>query len=161
MIQPYQINSVSKNNFLSLMSSYEQNFKDLSKLICLDIITQNNELKKFVSFPNATDKKLSLLIKSVTNHTAIIKFSYDFFSDDICINYVELKIYFDSRQVEIMSTNDNRSSKILSNIRFFITSKVFNKLKQYFQFPSITHAIFIHQCQFSTVYCTIIFKHGI
>ena len=132
MIQPYQINSVSKNNFLSLMSSYDQNFKDLSKLICLDIITQNNELKKFVSLPNATDKKLSLLIKSVTNHTAIIKFSYDFFSDDICINYVELKIYFDSRQVEIMSTNDNRSSKILSNIREFHNLRLGKWYKNYF-----------------------------
>ena len=132
MIQPYQINSISKNNFLSLMSSYEQNFKDLSKLICLDIITQNNELKKFVSLPNATDKKLSLLIKSVTNHTSIIKFSYDFFSDDICINYVELKIYFDSRQVEIMSTNDNRSSKILSNIREFHNLRLGKWYKNYF-----------------------------
>lgn len=55
-----------------------------------------------------------------------------FFSDDICINYVELKIYFDSRQVEIMSTNDNRSSKILSSIREFHNLRLGKWYKNYF-----------------------------
>ena len=49
MIQAFQINSVSKNNFISLMISYEKNYKDFSKLVDLSIITQRNTSKKFES----------------------------------------------------------------------------------------------------------------
>ena len=42
MIQTYQNNSVSKNNFLSLMRSYEVNYRDLVKLVDINIINIKN-----------------------------------------------------------------------------------------------------------------------
>ena len=95
MIQAHNINSVSKNNFLSLMKLYEKNYYLVSKLINLEILNVNNLDKSFQSDPGTPSKKLLLSISSISKHTSTIKFSYNFFSQDIYINYVQLKIYFD------------------------------------------------------------------
>ena len=79
MIHSNQINSVSKNNFLSLMRTYEKNYKIISKLINFNIINKDNINAKFESKSKITKKKLLLSISYVTNHTALIKFSYNFF----------------------------------------------------------------------------------
>ena len=50
------INSVSKNNFLSLMKSYERNFRLLRDLIDFRIITEKN-ISKFL--------KLNLILQII------------------------------------------------------------------------------------------------
>ena len=88
MIQIFQKNSVSKNNFLSLMKSYEVNYQDFIKLVDIKIIKHKNLNKKYVSMPSRSKKKLSLSIQSVSNHTAIVRFSYTFFSYSFLEKYV-------------------------------------------------------------------------
>ena len=41
MIEARQINSVSKNNFLSLMESYEINYTQISKFVDLENLNPN------------------------------------------------------------------------------------------------------------------------
>ena len=53
MIQAHQINSVSKNNFLSLMKLYEKNYYLITNLINTEVININNLNKD----PNQLDKK--------------------------------------------------------------------------------------------------------
>ena len=137
MIQTYQNNSVSKNNFLSLMRSYEVNYRDLVKLVDINIINIKNLNKIYQSLSSDQDKKLSLQIKSVTNHTAEIRFSYNFPISDLSYNFVDLKIYFDSKQAEIISSKNNRYKKICSNISSFHNIRLSKWYKNY----SVSHWI--------------------
>ena len=61
------------------MRTYEKNYKIISKLINFNIINKDNINAKFESKSKITKKKLLLSISYVTNHTALIKFSYNFF----------------------------------------------------------------------------------
>jgi len=115
MIQVNQTNTVSKNNFLSLMESYESNYKIISRLIDFSVFKESNIKKNFYLKSNNADKKLLFLIKSLTKHTAIINFSYDYFENNVYVKYTEIKIYFDSKQIEILKSNNfnyNTSIKI-------------------------------------------------
>ena len=132
MIQAFQVNSVSKNNFISLMTSYEKNYKDFSKLVDLSIITESNISKKFESSTGHVDKKLSLSVELVTNHTAQVRFAYNFFSNNTYINYVDLKIYFDSRQAEIINTNDSKSMHTATDINKYHNMRLSKWYKNYF-----------------------------
>jgi len=132
MIDGLQINSVSKNNFLSLMKSYERNYNYASDLINFDIICLNNISKNFESRSSYGGKKLLLSIKSVSNHTALIRFSYDFFSDNIYINYVDIKIYFDSKQVEVLNTKRLMHNIDHKNIQKFHNIRLSRWYKSYF-----------------------------
>ena len=82
MIQAHQINSVSKNNFLSLMKLYEKNYYLISNLINLEVINSSSLNKNFESTSVILDKKLLLSVYSISKHTALIKFSYNFFQID-------------------------------------------------------------------------------
>ena len=66
MIQGNQINTVSKNNFLSLMRSYESNYKKISKLIDFRVFEESNIGKNFFFKSNDDNKKLLFFIKSIT-----------------------------------------------------------------------------------------------
>lgn len=132
MIHSNQINSVSKNNFLSLMRTYEKNYKIISKLINFKIINKDNINAKFESKSKITKKKLLLSISYVTNHTALIKFSYNFFSKDTYINYVELKIYFDSKQLEIINSNGMHQRLFCNDIQKFHNLRLSKWYKSYF-----------------------------
>ena len=132
MIQTYQNNSVSKNNFLSLMRSYEVNYRDLFKLVDINIINIKNLNKIYESSSTNDDKKLSLEIKSVTNHTAEVRFSYSFSISGLSYNFVDLKIYFDSNQVEIISTKNYKHKKICSDISSFHNVRLSKWYKNYF-----------------------------
>ena len=132
MIQTHQNNSVSKNNFLSLMKSYEVNYRDLAKLVDINIINIENLNKIYESLSSDDKKKLSLQIKSVTNHTAEIRFSYSFTISGLSYNFVDLKIYFDSKQVEIISPNNNKHKKICSDITSFHNVRLSKWYKNYF-----------------------------
>jgi len=126
------INSVSKNNFLSLMKSYERNFRLLRDLIDFRIITEKNISKFFEAKPNITDNSLRLNICSISNHTAEIKFSYNFFPGNKFIEYVSLKIYFDSKQVEIIDFNRSRKGIQANNIKNFHDIRLRKWYKNYF-----------------------------
>ena len=132
MIQIFQKNSVSKNNFLSLMKSYEVNYQDFIKLVDIKIINHKNLNKKYVSMPSRSKKKLSLSIQSVSNHTAIVRFSYTFFSSEQSLNYVDLKIYFDSKQVEIISSSKSRAYKIHKDLKSYHNQRLSRWYKNYF-----------------------------
>ncbi len=124
MIQSNQVNTVSKNNFLSLMKSYESNYKKISKLIDFKVFEESNIGKNFFFKSNNGNKKLLFFIKSVTAHTAIIKFSYDYLNNNVYFEYTEIKIYFDSRQVEIIkSSNFNNALKKINNFHALRLSK--------------------------------------
>ena len=132
MIQAHNINSVSKNNFLSLMKLYEKNYYLVSKLINLEILNVNNLDKSFQSDPGTPSKKLLLSISSISKHTSTIKFSYNFFSQDIYINYVQLKIYFDSKQVEIIDENNFNKKIHLKDMKKFHSMRLSKWYKSYF-----------------------------
>ena len=132
MIQAHQINSVSKNNFLSLMKLYEKNYYLISNLINLEVINSSSLNKNFESTSVILDKKLLLSIYSVSKHTALIKFSYNFFSKDTYINYVDLKIYFDSKQVEIIDSNGFNKKICLKDIQKFHNIRLSKWYKSYF-----------------------------
>ena len=125
-------NSVSKNNFLSLMKSYERNFRLLRDLIDFRIITEKNIKKFFEANPITSDKVLRLGIHSISNHTAEIKFSYNFFPGNKFIDYVSLKIYFDSKQVEILDLNKHRKGIPVNNIQSFHDIRLSKWYKNYF-----------------------------
>jgi len=132
MIKAYQINSVSKNNFLSLMRTYEKNYKTIFKLINFNIINKANINSKFESKSEITNQKLMLTIRSVSNHTALIKFSYNFFSKNVYINYVELKIYFDSKQLEIIDADGFSKKFYNDDIQKFHNLRLSKWYKSYF-----------------------------
>ena len=132
MIQAHQINSVSKNNFLSLMKLYEKNYFLVSNLINLEIINISSLNKNFESSSIELNKKLLLSVYSVSKHTALIKFSYNFFSKDTYINYVNLKIYFDSKQVEIIDSNGFNKNKCLKDMQKFHNIRLSKWYKSYF-----------------------------
>ena len=132
MIYASEYNSVSKNNFLSLMKTYERNYKIISKLINFDIINKNNINSKFESKSKCSKKKLRLTINYVTAHTALIKFSYNFFSKNTYINYVELKIYFDSKQLEIINSNGTYQKVFSNDIQKFHNLRLSKWYKSYF-----------------------------
>ena len=132
MIQAHQINSVSKNNFLSLMKLYEKNYYLITNLINTEVININNLNKDFQSSSVDLNKKLLLSIYSVSKHTALVKFSYNFFSKDTYINYVNLKIYFDSKQVEIIDSNGFNKSKCLKDMQKFHNIRLSKWYKSYF-----------------------------
>ena len=124
MIQGNQINTVSKNNFLSLMRSYESNYKKISKLIDFRVFEESNIGKNFFFKSNDDNKKLLFFIKSITTHTAIINFSYDYLNNNLYVRYTEIKIYFDSKQVEIIkSSNFKNASKKINNFHALRLSK--------------------------------------
>lgn len=127
-----RINSVSKNNFLSLMRSYERNFRLLRDLVDFRIITEKNIRKSFEVKPDISDKSLRLDICSISNHTAEIKFSYNFFPGYKFIEYVSLKIYFDSKQVEILGLSKFKKRQSLNNIQNFHDIRLSKWYKNYF-----------------------------
>ncbi len=132
MIQIFQKNSVSKNNFLSLMKSYEVNYQDFIKLVDVKIINHKNLNKEYISMPSSSKKKLSLFIQSVSNHTAIVRFSYTFFSNEQPFNFVDLKIYFDSKQVEIISSKKSKTNKIHKDLKNYHSERLSRWYKNYF-----------------------------
>ena len=132
MIDTLQISSVSKNNFISLMKSYERNYNFLYKLINFDIFCLKNVNKNFESRAYSGNKKILLSILSVTNHTALIKFSYNFFSDNTYTSYVDLKIYFDSKQVEILNNKGLKINMDNKNIQKFHNIRLSKWYKSYF-----------------------------
>jgi len=132
MIGTLKINSVSKNNFLSLMRYYEMNFNFLSKLIDFDIFCLKNLNKNFESRSFNGDNKILLSILSVSSHTALIKLSYNFFSDNTYISYVELKIYFDSKQAEVINSKRLNMNIDNKNIQRFHNMRLSKWYKSYF-----------------------------
>ncbi len=58
MMQLFEYNSVSKNNFLSLMKTYEVNYKDFVKLVNIEIINSDNINKHYVSVSSISKKKI-------------------------------------------------------------------------------------------------------
>ena len=132
MINLSKINSVSKNNFLSLMRSYEKNYITIFELIDLNLICPNNISKKFESKSKYSNKKLLLTIESVSNHTALIRFSYNLFSNDTYINFVDIKIYFDSKQIEVLNTNSFSQNNFNKKIQNFHNLRLSKWYKSYF-----------------------------
>ena len=132
MIEARQINSVSKNNFLSLMESYEINYAQISKFVCLKNINPSVVGKRFASTSRVGGKKLLLLVESISNHTVFIKFSYNYFSDGEFISYVDLKIFLDSKQVEIIHSNEIKRRKLEVTIQKFHTIRLTKWYKNYF-----------------------------
>ena len=132
MIEARQINSVSKNNFLSLMESYEINYAQISKFVCLKNINPSVVGNRFASTSKVGGKKLLLLVESISNHTVFIKFSYNYFSDGEFISYVDLKIFLDSKQVEIIHSNEIKRRKLEVTIQKFHTIRLTKWYKNYF-----------------------------
>ena len=132
MIQAYQINSVSKNNFLSLMKSYEKNYYSIKNLVDLEILNIKSIGKKFQSKPGKSKEKLLLSVCTISKHTAEIKFSYNFFSKDVYVNYVDLKIYFDSKQVEIIESKNFKQKQYLKDMQTFHNIRLSKWYKSYF-----------------------------
>ncbi len=114
------------------MRTYERNYKIISKLINFNIINKANINSKFESKSEITKQKLMLTITSVSNHTALIKFSYNFFSKNVYINYVELKIYFDSKQLEIIDSNRLTKKFYNDDIQKFHNLRLSKWYKSYF-----------------------------
>ena len=132
MIETRQINSVSKNNFLSLMESYEINYTQISKFVDLENLNPNVIGRSFISNNKAGGKKLLLFVESISNHTVFIKFSYNYFSDDEHVSYVDLKIFLDSKQVEIIHSNELDYRKPEVTIQEFHTMRLTKWYKNYF-----------------------------
>ena len=132
MIELHQINSVSKNNFLSLMESYEINYTQIAKFVDLENLNPNIIGRSFISANKAGDKKLLLLVESISNHTVFIKFSYNYFSNEEYISYVDLKIFLDSKQVEIIYSNELEQRKPGVTIQKFHTIRLTKWYKNYF-----------------------------
>lgn len=132
MIEAQQINSVSKNNFLSLMESYEINYTQISKFVDLENLNPNVIGRSFISNNKAGEKKLLLFVESISNHTVFIKFSYNYFSDDEHVSYVDLKIFLDSKQVEIIHSNELDHRKPEVTIQKFHTMRLTKWYKNYF-----------------------------
>ncbi len=132
MMQIFEYNSVSKNNFLSLMKTYEVNYKDFIKLVNIEIINSDNINKNYVSISSISKKKLSLQIQTASNHTATVRFSYNFLSDDLLLKYVDLKIYFDSKQVEIIDEDKRSNNSIKKDIKNFHNERLSRWYKNYF-----------------------------
>ena len=82
--------------------------------------------------PSSSKKKLSLFIQTVSNHTAIVRFSYTFFSSEQSFNFVELKIYFDSKQVEIISSTKSKTNKIHKDLKSYHNERLSRWYKNYF-----------------------------
>ena len=97
-----------------------------------NVLTVKNLNKTYESSSSNDDKKLSLEIKSVTNHTAEVRFSYSFSISGLSYNFVDLKIYFDSNQVEIISTKNYKHKKICSDISSFHNVRLSKWYKNYF-----------------------------
>ena len=132
MIEARQINSVSKNNFLSLMESYEINYTQISKFVDLENLNPNVNGRSFISNNKAGQKKLLLFVESISNHTVFIKFSYNYFSDEEYVSYVDLKIFLDSKQVEIIHSNELDRRKPEVTIQKFHTMRLTKWYKNYF-----------------------------
>ena len=132
MIEARQINSVSKNNFLSLMESYEINYTQISKFVDLENLNTNIIGRSFTSNNKAGEKKLLLFVESISNHTVFIKFSYNYFSDEEYVSYVDLKIFLDSKQVEIIHSNELDRRKPEVTIQKFHTMRLTKWYKNYF-----------------------------
>ena len=132
MIEARQINSVSKNNFLSLMESYEINYTQISKFVDLENLNPNVIGRSFISNNKAGGKKLLLFVESISNHTVFIKFSYNYFSDEEYVSYVDLKIFLDSKQVEIIHSNELDLRKPEVTINKFHTMRLTKWYKNYF-----------------------------
>ena len=132
MIEARQINSVSKNNFLSLMESYEINYTQISKFVDLENLNPNVIGRSFISNNKAGGKKLLLFVESISNHTVFIKFSYNYFSDEEYVSYVDLKIFLDSKQVEIIHSNELDRRKPEVTIQKFHTMRITKWYKNYF-----------------------------
>lgn len=132
MIELHQINSVSKNNFLSLMESYEINYTQIAKFVDLENLNPNIIGRSFISTNKAGDKKLLLLVESISNHTVFIKFSYNYFSNEEYVSYVDLKIFLDSKQVEIIYSNELEQRKPEVTIQKFHTIRLTKWYKNYF-----------------------------
>ena len=132
MIEARQINSVSKNNFLSLMESYEINYTQISKFVDLENLNPNVIGRSFISNNKAGGKKLLLFVESISNHTVFIKFSYNYFSDEEYVSYVDLKIFLDSKQVEIIHSNELDRRKPEVTIQKFHTMRLTKWYKNYF-----------------------------
>tara|TARA_B100001758_G_scaffold247885_1_gene268145 strand:+ start:3522 stop:3989 length:468 start_codon:yes stop_codon:yes gene_type:complete len=151
MLEISNFNSVSKNNFLSLMRSYESNFILLSKLIDLDIVKNKSLGKKFESGLIDSNKKMHFYIESISKHTAIVKFLNNDFDDNLYLDIVKIKIYFDSKQVEILNhkntnyydLNTNKDIQIFHNVRltkwyksYFLSLWINGCLKKGYSFDS-------------------------
>jgi len=132
MIEACQINSVSKNNFLSLMESYEINYDLISKFVDLDNLNSNVVGRSFISTNKAGEKELILFVESISNHTFFIKFSYNYFAAGENVSYVDLKIFLDSKQVEIIHSNDLNYRKPDVTIQKFHTIRLTKWYKNYF-----------------------------
>jgi len=149
MLEISNFNSVSKNNFLSLMKSYESNFILLSNLIDLDVINNKSLGKKFESRLINSNKKMRFFIESISKHTAIINFSNNDFDDNLYLDIVKIKIYFDSKQVEVLNSkntnyfylNNRKDIQIFHNVRltkwyksYFLSLWINNCLKKGYSF---------------------------
>ena len=62
-----QQNSVRKNNFLSLMKSYERNYYLLKEMIDFRIFNKDNISKNFTRKTDNDDNNIRLTINRVTN----------------------------------------------------------------------------------------------
>jgi hypothetical protein len=87
------------------MESYEINYTQISKFVDLENLNPNVIGRSFISNNKAGWKKLLLFVESISNHTVFIKFSYNYFSDDEYVSYVDLKIFIEYKQVEIIHSN--------------------------------------------------------
>ncbi len=127
-------NTVSKNNFLSLMRSYESNFLLLSKLIDLNIMKNKSIGKKFESRSNNTRKKMRIYIESISKHTAIVNFLNNDFNDNLFLDIVKVKIYFDSKQVEIISSKNSNYFDLNTgkDIQIYHNARLSKWYKSYF-----------------------------
>ena len=128
-IQP---KSVRKNNFLSLMKSYERNYYLLKEMIDFRIFNKDNISKNFTRKTDNDDNNIRLTINRVTNHTAEIKFSYSYFKSNTYIDYISLKIYFDSKQVEILNFKKLDRKINYNNIQKFHDIRLKKWYKNYF-----------------------------
>ena len=125
-------NSVRKNNFLSLMKSYERNYYLLKEMIDFRIFNKDNISKYFTRKTDNDDNNIRLTINRVTNHTAEIKFSYSYFKSNTYIDYISLKIYFDSKQVEILNFKKLDRKINYNNIQKFHDIRLKKWYKNYF-----------------------------
>ena len=122
-------NSVRKNNFLSLMKSYERNYYLLKEMIDFRILNKDNVSKKFTRKTDNDDNNIRLTINRISNHTAEIKFSYSYFKSNTYIDYISLKIYFDSKQVEILNFDKLNRKINYNNIQKFHDIRLKNGIK--------------------------------
>ncbi|MEC7885562.1 MAG: DUF1249 domain-containing protein [Pseudomonadota bacterium] len=93
-------------SFLSLMNSYEGNYKKLLKIVPASLFIEKNKGKSFIAKPDKSSTKLILNIDFMSEHTSILSFSYDYDMNDTPIIYSKLKIYFDSQQVELLNNKE-------------------------------------------------------